>query len=74
MASMALPALHLNPSDDDAFAAVVTRLLSGGLSDAAELERRLRATYPGALVRPRELAFEPFVMWYVYRDGRWVPG
>jgi hypothetical protein len=70
---MPSPAIHLNPSDDDAFAAVVTGLLSSGLRDAGEFELRLRHTYPGALVRPRDLAFEPFVMWYVYRDGRWVP-
>jgi hypothetical protein len=67
------PALHLNPSDDERFAADVARLLSSGLRDAAEFQKRLRASYPGALVRPRDLAFEPFVLWYVYRDGRWVP-
>ena len=67
------PALHLNPSDDDAFVAVVDRLLAGGLRDAGEFQRRLRDSYPGALVRPRDLAFEPFVVWYVYRDGRWIP-
>jgi hypothetical protein len=67
------PALHLNPSDDPSFAAVVARLFNGGLRDARELERRLRETYPGALVRPRDLAHEPFVVWYVYRDGRWIP-
>jgi hypothetical protein len=67
------PALHLNPSDDDAFAAAVDRLLAGGLRDAGEVQRRLRSAYPGALVRPRDLAHEPFVVWYVYRDGRWTP-
>jgi hypothetical protein len=65
--------LHLNPSDDDAFATDVARLLASGVRDAAEFEHRLRAWYPGALVRPRDLAHEPFVVWYVYRDGRWVP-
>jgi hypothetical protein len=67
------PALHLNPSDDPAFAADVGRLLASGLRDAAELQHRLRDTYAGALVRPRDLAHEPFVLWYVYRDGRWIP-
>jgi hypothetical protein len=66
------PAIHLNPGDDAAFAADVGRLLASGLRDAAEFQDRLRATYPGALVRPRDLAHEPFVLWYVYRDGRWV--
>ena len=67
------PALHLNPSDDQAFAAVVSRLLARGPHDASEFQSRLREKYPGALVRPRDLAHEPFVLWYVYRDGRWIP-
>jgi hypothetical protein len=67
------PALHLNPGDDEVFAAVVGHLLARGLRDATEFQSRLRDTYPGALVRPRDLAHEPFVLWYVYRDGRWIP-
>jgi hypothetical protein len=66
------PALHLNPGDDDVFAADVERLVATGLRNAAELQRGLRAIYPNALVRPRDLAHEPYVLWYVYRDGRWV--
>ena len=65
--------MHLNPDDDEGFAADVERLLASGLRDATELERRLRAAYPEVLVRPRDLAHEPYVLWYVYRDGRWVP-
>lgn len=67
------PAIHLNPSDDPAFAADVGRLLASGVRDVAEFQNRLREAYPGALVRPRDLAHEPFVLWYVYRDGRWMP-
>ena len=67
------PALHLNPDDDEIFAADVGRLLASGLRDAGELQQRLRAWYPEALVRPRDLAHEPYVLWYVYRDGRWIP-
>jgi hypothetical protein len=67
------PALHLYPDDDKAFATDVARLLAQGLHDAADFQLRLRAWYPGALVRPRDLAHEPFEIWYVYRDGRWVP-
>jgi len=66
------PALHLNPSDDQEFVADVARLLATGVCDAAEFQVHLRARYPDALVRPRDLAHEPFVLWYVYRDGRWV--
>lgn len=66
------PALFLNPSDDLAFVGEVERLVDGGATDASELERRLRKSYPGAVVRPRDLSNEPFVVWYVYRDGHWV--
>ena len=66
------PALHLNPGDDEAFAADVDRLLATGLRDAEAFQERLRAWYPEATVRPRDLAFEPYVVWYVYRDGRWI--
>jgi hypothetical protein len=65
-------ALHLNPGDDEAFAADVDRLIATGLRDVKEFQERLRAFYPEATVRPRDLASEPFVVWYVYRDGRWV--
>jgi hypothetical protein len=67
------PALHLNPSDDEAFASDVAQVLATRPRNAAEFQARLRARYPEALVRPRDLAHEPFVLWYVYRDGHWVP-
>jgi hypothetical protein len=67
------PALFLNPTDDAEFAAEVERARGEGIVDAADLERRLRKSYPSVLVRPRGLANEPFVVWYVYRDGHWVP-
>jgi hypothetical protein len=47
--------------------------MESGAMEAGELERRLRTSYPSAVVRPRDLANEPFVVWYVYRDGHWVP-
>jgi hypothetical protein len=67
------PALFLNPTDDSEFAAEVERMMGEGIVDAADLQKRLRAAYPRAVVRPRGLANEPFVVWYVYRDGHWVP-
>lgn len=67
------PALFLNPTDDAEFAAEVERAMREGIVEAADLQKRLRAAYPRALVRPRGLANEPFVVWYVYRDGHWVP-
>ena len=66
------PALFLNPADDLAFGGEVERLMEGGVAEADELERRLRDSYPSAVVRPRDLSNEPFVVWYVYRDGHWV--
>jgi hypothetical protein len=67
------PALFVNPIDDAAFVAEVERSVADGIVDAADLERRLRQNYPQAIVRPRDLSNEPFVVWYVYRDGHWVP-
>lgn len=46
--------------------------MSDGTLDAEELERRLRISYPRAVVRPRDLANEASIVWYVYRDGHWV--
>ena len=42
-------------------------------ADPADLQVRLRGTYPLAVVRPRVTSFEPTSLWYVYRDGRWNP-
>ena len=42
-------------------------------AEAADLQRRLRAWYPNAVVRPRDLANEQSNVWYVYRDGHWIP-
>jgi hypothetical protein len=66
------PALFLNPADDLSFVGEVERWMDEGVAEAAELERRLRDSYPRAVVRPRDLSNEPFVVWYVYRDGHWV--
>ena len=66
------PALFLNPIGDAEFVADVERAMEQGLVEAADLERELRRTYPNAIVRPRGLSNEPFVVWYVYRDGHWV--
>jgi hypothetical protein len=65
--------LFLNPVDDDEFVSRVNDLMAGGLEEPAELETRLRVWYPDAVVRPRDLANERSNVWYVYRDGHWVP-
>lgn len=69
---MHLPFIVLNPRDDPTFAALVGSVLDEGIADAEAMEARLRARYPDAVVRERGLSHEPAV-WYVYRDGTWVP-
>jgi hypothetical protein len=66
------PALFLNPADDNEFVRDVEQVMEEGVAEAAELERVLRRSYPRAVVRPRDLSNEPYVVWYVYRDGHWV--
>lgn len=66
------PTLVVNPADDDVFGAFARVLVNSGASTTDELERRLRPLYARAVVHARELSSEPFVIWYVYRDGQWV--
>ena len=55
------------------FAAAAHALLDGGTGTPAQLQRSLRERYPRAVVRARELSSEPSEVWYVYREGRWIP-
>ena len=66
------PILVVNPADDDVFGDFAHVLVKHGASSTGELERRLRPIYSRAVVHARELSSEPFVIWYVYREGRWV--
>ena len=63
-----------NPSDDRDFERAIDELLSEGAQDPAALEARLRARYPHAVVRPRDLDAESIQTWYVYREGHWTRG
>jgi hypothetical protein len=67
------PILVVNPATDRAFRDfaedAVQRLER---SAPAELQRKLRARYPDAVARARDLHGESAVVWYVYRDGHWV--
>ena len=67
------PLLIVNPRSDARFVERVTELTADAGTDPAELQASLRADYPNAIVRPRELSSESTEMWYVYRDGRWSP-
>ena len=62
----------INPRHDVDFVMLVDALAEHA-EGPDDLERKLRATYPDAVVRSRGLAAEPVDVWYVYRDGTWTP-
>jgi hypothetical protein len=68
------PVLVVNPRTDSLFVEYVRKQIDD-LPDAEPhvLEQRLRKHHPAATVHARVLAGEPTTVWYVYRDGRWIP-
>jgi len=69
------PTLVVNPADDGLFAEFAQIIVDDDTMTIAEFERHLRTVYPRAAVHARLLAAEPGLIWYVYREGRWVgPG
>jgi hypothetical protein len=66
-------ALVINPRTDGQFVAYAESVMSEGHSTIEGFEARLRERYPSAVVRARELASEPYTLWYCYRDGKWTP-
>lgn len=67
------PVLVLNPREDTVFTGFAEALVTDGTTTASELQARLRERYPLATVRPRDLSSEQTSIWYVYREGHWVP-
>jgi hypothetical protein len=67
------PTLVINPPNDGVFVSFAEMLVGHGVASTAELEERLRSEYPDAVVHARVLAGESVMIWYVYRDGRWIP-
>ena len=65
------PVLLTNPAHDDRFRADAAASIHPDITPAS-LEAALRQSYPRVAVHVRELVHEPFVVWYVYRDGRWL--
>ena len=65
--------LVLNPRDDPRFVGLAEAIVADGIGAPAELQTRLRQAYPNAIVRARELDGEAQSIWYVYRDGHWIP-
>lgn len=67
--------LIVNPPDDEAFVDLVEQLVANEAKTIADLQTELRRQYPQAVVHLREISAERVVVWYVYRDGRWIgPG
>jgi hypothetical protein len=64
--------LVTNPAGDDAFSVFAETLVDHGADTVEVFQKRLRTVYPRAVVHPRLLSAEPRLIWYVYRDGRWV--
>jgi hypothetical protein len=59
------------PSSDTLFSNVVRGRLAAApeIRSPDQLEEALRSQYPQVRVRPRELAGETNLIWYVYRNG-----
>jgi hypothetical protein len=72
MQSVPRPVLVTNPVDDHDFATAAQELLDAGILDLDAFRERLRLSYPEADAHPREIVGERVLIWYVYRDGRWV--
>ncbi|HET9456113.1 MAG TPA: hypothetical protein VFO78_02135 [Candidatus Limnocylindrales bacterium] len=66
------PTLITNPADDRAFQEAAEAEVAAGAATAEELQARLRGRYSRAVVHARELAGERILVWYVYREGRWI--
>ena len=66
------PTLVLNPRRDLEFVAFAEATLRNGVRTPEAFQARLRERYPQAVVRQRDLASEPFTIWYCYREGRWT--
>ena len=67
------PIVILNPRSDARFVDLVSELMADAVGEPERLQAGLRAEFPDAVVRRRELSSEPTDVWYVYRDGHWTP-
>ena len=67
------PTLMVNPRGDASFANLAEGHISEGVRNPGLLQTLLREVYPAAVVRERQVSSETELVWYVYRDGRWVP-
>jgi hypothetical protein len=65
--------LVINPRSDADFVREADRLAGDGMTQPGLLQAALRGSYPQAAVHARQLSGEAATVWYVYRDGRWLP-
>ena len=63
----------INPRSDRVLTDLAESLLLDGATTPAALESALRDTYPRVMVRQRTLSHEAVTVWYVYREGTWIP-
>ncbi len=68
------PMLMINPMTDQEFRRMTTQVVADADGDIASAQRQLRLDYPRAVIRARDISGESIVVWYVYREGRWVSG
>jgi hypothetical protein len=66
------PIIVANPRGDAAFRFLIGIVMLHGVLSAGDLQSKLRTAHPNVVVRPRDLADEPFEVWYVYREGHWI--
>jgi hypothetical protein len=71
---MRRPILFVNPVTDVTFVRLAEGWVASGVDKAPELQRILRKSYSEAVVRVRDITGEHEIIWYVYRDGRYISG
>lgn len=64
------PTLVVSPARDRVFAEFAEMIVDHGVGSLKQLEQRIRAVYPSASVHRRDLPDKPWVVWFIYRDGR----
>jgi hypothetical protein len=68
------PTLLVNPPTDSRLRETLDGMLDRhSPGTPAELQALVRPEYPRLVVRARQLEHESVVVWYVYREGYWVP-
>jgi len=68
-----LPTLVLNPRSDQELAEAAERVVRDGARTTMDLAAGLRERYPSVVVRERSLSGETTAVWYVFREGSWIP-